>query len=819
MLLAIALMNAITISHAADNWTGGGGKGMSITISVPQANGLAENQKHLPALVQAEFVSNFSGYSAISVLDWERLDDIYEKLYSDHYGDKAEVARQDLGNLAPTTYFMDGKITKTATGYHLQISISKTADKMTAASYSGTFTFWELDNLTGIRRASLELLQKMGVTLTAKAQGELSGAAAANHISAQTAFARGITAQRQGTEVAALSYYFQAATFDPSLREAASRSSVLNANISSGNMGNDVRNDIQWRKDWVARLKETEQFFDNFNKIEHMPYTLFYSKEIEQGKINYQNETVAISIETYLYGSGVWTLSIERALQAVYDGLNATGRKDIWELGSWPHRGVTDLNAFERRRNDFSVVFELVNNQNKVIGRQTLQAGGSWGLNWGNRPTVELSSGDRKTLSFQNVNANDITNNLTIRVASVNGKNAETAAIDGVLQIKAIAKGEVELNDKFRFSRGELQGFVGYGVKATELVIPSTIWGDQVISIGQEAFMNIGLISVTIPNSVRTIGNNAFVNDSLTSITIGENVNMGVNVFGTIYYYKREGIKEDVFQALYRQNGKIAGIYNISGYDVYFKGQENETAKIIVDQRKAEAKIIADQKIAEGEKVEEQSVRLGVRGTVGIGLIFDGQNSEWFDNIYGKYDEMSKADIDRDLQFAIGLTLNIWPSDIMALAAELNYNFFNSSYCYDGGCDKSDSSDYFMHVSISSHTISVPVLLRLGGKKGFYFEAGYQFGIPFYSTATVKSGKKFHYDNNIKDERVFLDFRTEMDQALVFGLGSRFHGMSGSHYSNNSLGVRFIYHLTKLDKDGTMNAPFLIGVTFAYDFQ
>jgi hypothetical protein len=300
------------------------------------------------------------------------------------------------------------KLNQTITGYNLQMTIAKTSDKMTIASYSGTFSYWDLDNRTGIRKASLELLKKMGVSLTAKAQGELAGAATASYASGQTAFAKGIAVQRQGNEVAALSYYFQASAFDPSMREAASRSSTLNANISGGGMGDNVRNDIQWRKQWVDRLRETEQFFDNFNKMESMPYTLFYSKEISQGKINYQNETVALSIETYLYGSDIWTVSIERALQAVYDGLNATKRKEDWGLDRWPQRGVTELNAFERRSKNFSVVLELVNNQNKVIGRQTLQAGGSWGLNWRGRPSVEMSSAGRKTLNFQNVNANDI---------------------------------------------------------------------------------------------------------------------------------------------------------------------------------------------------------------------------------------------------------------------------------------------------------------------------------------------------------------------------------------------------------------------------
>jgi len=522
-------------------FTGDGGKNMSIAILTPKATGLAENQGYLPSLVQGEFVSNFSGYSAISVLDRERLDSQYAELLSGYYDDNAK-AGLDLGHLTPTTHIMGGNITRTATGYALQMQITKSSDKMTTASYSGTFTFAELDNLTGIRRASLDLLQKMGVTLTAQAKGELAGAAMDNHVTAQIALARGITAQKQGTEVAALSYYFQAAAYDPSLMEAANRSSILNANISSGNIGDNVRNDIAWRKDWVARLMETEQFFDSFNKTESMPYTLFYvSDEIKQGAVNYQNETVTLSIETHLHGSGVWTVSIERALQAVYDGLDATKRKDTWGLGNWPQQGVTNLKSFAGRNQSFAVVFELLNNQDKVIGKQTLQAGGSWGLNWSGRPVISVNADDRKTLNFQNVNANDISNSMTIRVATVNGADAETTARNGVLQIRAITRKDFDWNSNtFRFSKGEIQGFVNDAARKAEivgrilieLIIPNSIWGDPVMFIGNRAFAELGLNRVTIPNSVISIGSEAFANNNLTSIKGGNSVSsIGARAF------------------------------------------------------------------------------------------------------------------------------------------------------------------------------------------------------------------------------------------------------------------------------------------------
>jgi hypothetical protein len=389
-------------------WTGDGGKGKSIAILSPRASGLAESQNYLPDLVQGEFVSNFSNFSAISVLDRVNLDEQYSELLSGYYDDNAP-AGLDLGHLTPTDYIMGGTITKTSTGYTLQMRVTKTVDKMTAASYSGTCTFDELDNLTGIRKASLELLQKLGVEPTARAKTELTEAASTNHVNAQTALARGITTQRQGTEVAALSYYFQAAALDASLLEAASRSSVMSANITSGNIGVDTRNDIEWRRQWVARLTETEQYFNDLLNANAMPYTLLYSTEIIPGEVNYQSETQTLSIDTNLHATGgIWLSSVERALQAVYDVLEATNRKQVWGLQNWPGQGITNLRPFERRRATFSIAAELVNSQDKVIGRANFQAEGTWSFSGYGRPEINISSDDMKQVDFANVKADDI---------------------------------------------------------------------------------------------------------------------------------------------------------------------------------------------------------------------------------------------------------------------------------------------------------------------------------------------------------------------------------------------------------------------------
>jgi hypothetical protein len=179
---------------------------MSLAILVPQAQGLAADQSDLPTLAQGVFVGDFSKYSAVSVLDRQNLDKMFaETLDGVYVEDNPDIIR--LGYVTHTDYIMTGSITKTSTGYALQMQIGATKDGMIKASYTGNCAIAEFDNFTGIRRASAELLSQMEVALTSKAKQELSAAAETSSVNAQATLAQGITAQRSGTVVEALSYY------------------------------------------------------------------------------------------------------------------------------------------------------------------------------------------------------------------------------------------------------------------------------------------------------------------------------------------------------------------------------------------------------------------------------------------------------------------------------------------------------------------------------------------------------------------------------------------------------------------------------------
>ena len=78
-------------------------------------------------------------------------------------------------------------------------------------------------------------------------------------------------------------------------------------------------------------------------------------------------------------------------------------------------------------------------------------------------------------------------------------------------------------------------GFVGEefggGIRITgftgtdrAVVIPEEVNGRRIVAIGDRAFLNRQLTSVTIPNSVTSIGNEAFRDNQLTSVTIPNSV-------------------------------------------------------------------------------------------------------------------------------------------------------------------------------------------------------------------------------------------------------------------------------------------------------
>jgi hypothetical protein len=520
-------------------FTGDGGKGFTLAVLEPTGNALTDAERYLLPLVQGSITGDFNKYSAMTIIDRQNLDKILAEQSQSLSGDYSEEDYISIGHLTNARYILSGSITKTASNYMLELSISDAESGVRKASYPPKpVSSLALENLSAVKEASVDLLAQLGVQLTDTGKQELSAAVNTASVNAETAMSKAIVAQRNGTVVEALFYYYQAASYDPSQSEAAARLSTLSSEVKSGNIGANVRNDIQRRQEWAKTLDEAKAYF-----AAHPPYELIYDPAIKEGKIDYQKETVNLSFEMQSVPTDGWLV-----IQNLKDGLEATGKADTWSLNA---------DVFTSIYVPYTVV--LSNEAGKTLATV------NDGITFSRRSyDIEIISW---MVEFRDVNANDITDVLSVRFTHVNNMDADAAGRSGYMRISTEAEYAQRTGMDMRDVEQYLFQLYSGGVaimhdSGTEknLRIPARIYL-PVTSIGTGAFVYRQLTSVIIPNSVTSIGGRAFENNQLTSITIPANVSFESNYppnYG-IYAFSKS------FDDYYNNNGKKAGTYTLKG--------------------------------------------------------------------------------------------------------------------------------------------------------------------------------------------------------------------------------------------------------------
>jgi hypothetical protein len=513
--------------HSSLYYSGDGGSGKSLGIVAPDGQGLSSAESHLPAMVQGCMVSDFRKFSNIDILDRQNLDKLLAETESAVYAESADVIR--FGEVTQTQYMLQGLLIKTASGYNVSMSVQDTKTAQTAAAYSGVFSAAELDNLQGVKRATGELLSQMGVNLTEAGKNALFELDQ-NAVNGERALAQGITAQKRGTVIEAQSYYYEAVKFDPSLAEAASRSSVLSADISSGNLGENIRNEIQQRNAWKKTIDEAAAFFKA-----HPPYEIIYDPALTQERINVRNRTASLSFK-----AGIICTTGMRIIYDLEQGLEKTGKSREW--------GISTRSIFGGSYQlDYTINVVLIDEQGEIIGRARQNLSADARTNF---------SDSIYTVFFENVDANKISDKLTVSIVDVNGIDAKAAGERGYMSISAEAFPISSDQFDFNYYLGCVN-IVGYKGTARNVVIPSRISRWPVVSIFGSNNKYRDITSLTIPDSVTHIDDNLFTfnNIALIRVTMPANVTLLLPRGGSLAEHSN-------FANFYYSNGKKAGTYS-----------------------------------------------------------------------------------------------------------------------------------------------------------------------------------------------------------------------------------------------------------------
>jgi hypothetical protein len=310
-------------SSSAVYFTGDGGKGLRLAVLEPVGKGLSANEQWMLSLVQGSLTADINRFSAITVADRQNLETVLaeqSQALSGNYSDDDYIS---IGRLTNARLVLAGAVTRTANGYMLELAVTDVESGERKASYPPTpVSPSDMENLSAVREATADLLTQLGVTLTDEGRQQLEAPAAAQQVQAQTSLARGITAGKQGTIVEALNYFSEAVSFDSGLAEANQRLNGLTQQIQSGNIGDNIRNEIDRRNAWAKLLEEAVTFY-NANPY----FDIVYNTKPEQGRIDFNRNTGQIEFPFWLEPNGR-----ADAVRLLLKALEDTGKESEWGL-------------------------------------------------------------------------------------------------------------------------------------------------------------------------------------------------------------------------------------------------------------------------------------------------------------------------------------------------------------------------------------------------------------------------------------------------------------------------------------------------------
>ena len=429
-------------------YSGDGGAEIKLAILAPEVQGSIPD--YLPLYIQGLLNNNFNSFSAVSLIDRQNLNQILGEqniAISGNYSDNDLVR---IGNLTNARFFLFGSIQRlSGSRVSLQLSITEASTGVRRATTVKDGILAELEGrATLINAATAELLAQLGVQLTESGR-QLLLAGNTSTTLAEAGLARGIIAQAGGEEVAALFNFAQAVSFDPGQLEAISRLSTLSATIGGGTITQQIMNDVQARDRWLEAFRETARFFDS-----HPPFEITFDPSLIQiGETDYARRTATLGMRIALDPSEAGF----SALNALLEGLEETGRRDLWGFSGWPFvmgstREMNGTKLFGGKQSfRYKIDVTLVNENSMTIGTGNITI---------NTESIRFTTGDKNVMqpsailevvNFPRVKVDNLTPTLTIVIVAMNGIRSRDLSSSGYMRIET-----GDLDERFEEHLAEL---------------------------------------------------------------------------------------------------------------------------------------------------------------------------------------------------------------------------------------------------------------------------------------------------------------------------------------------------------------------------
>jgi hypothetical protein len=401
-----------------------------IKPEVPANSLMSAEEMWIPDMIKSTMNSNFTQFAKGKIVVVNLSSDV-DKARNNEIEKSLSGSNDELSLVLRKAAYaiLTGEVIKQSqTRFILSFTVIETETGIQLASYSKPHSDIEISSGRAVNTATEELLKQLNIVLNEAGKFALYGASN----EAETFLAKGNEAANSGQSLQAMNYLFNAASFGTTATQASAKlSSIQNQNQKElQGEGGRVMDFFQRQTFWQDRIDEYNEFY-----YSNPPFELYYTPpKISHERVENHKKLYDLGFELGLRWNKNQISAMEKVLhEYVLDGLKKNSASEIkrWDLKGLPE----DSYLFKGPDNiTYDLIIQVENERGEAITSGGFKLYGS--LFYLDGKIYALCT-QRITRLFENIEYDEskMTNNLYVRVISVNGINIQAAGENGFLRV------------------------------------------------------------------------------------------------------------------------------------------------------------------------------------------------------------------------------------------------------------------------------------------------------------------------------------------------------------------------------------------------